>query len=245
MKEVNDRSIKFRITLLSLGKIYKYLLILLVVSLFYPLQAQDLDDFRESASYSRGIEIIPFSGLRSSASTIASDVQRLKGEYSSASDLNSFSTEKKRQLGIIAGNTKKLNATKDLQSEYPGVVVDDWVRDIEEANRAIDQAKTELNTINERMKAAVNTLNRLMEARKLLYEKFKEVLTELQNAKNNPTRYLGDNPSEDDIRSLNGYIDRITDNIEDENESHKGEVSAEENAKKNLEELIGKTEYWK
>jgi uncharacterized phage infection (PIP) family protein YhgE len=245
MKNSTYQSSHFQHVLCFFRSISKYILTLAVAFSFHVIYTQSLDDFKRSAGYSRGVEIIPFSSLRSSASSIADNVQRLKEEYSTASTLTSFTASKKKLLGTIAGNTKKLNATKALQADFPDVVVDDWVRDIDEANRAIDQANTELNSINDKMKEVVNKLDKLMDARRDLYKKFEEVLSELKNAKSNPSRYIGDNPSEDDIRSLNGYIDDITENIEDENEAHMQAIKEEENAKKNLEEIIGKTEYWK
>jgi uncharacterized phage infection (PIP) family protein YhgE len=245
MKNTTNQPTNFQQAFLSFRRICKHLLTLVVAFSFHLLPAQSLDDFKKSASYDRGVEIIPFSSLRSSATSIADDVQDLKEEYSNASSLSSFTAKKKKLLGTIAGNTKKRDAAKALQAEYPDVTVDEWVRDVDESTKAIDQANTELNALNEEMKGVVNKLNELMEARRDLYDKFKEVITELKNAESNPSKYIGDNPSEDDVRALNGYIDEITDNIEDENEKHLNEISNEESAKKNLETLIGKTEYWK
>ena len=80
----------------------KSLMILcLSIILYFPfsLCAQNLDDFR-SAAAADGVKLIPFSGLRSDASSLADDVQRKKGEVKSF-DYDLFSSQKDNILKDI------------------------------------------------------------------------------------------------------------------------------------------------
>ena len=218
----------------------------LSIILYFPLSvcAQNLDDFR-SAAAADGVKLIPFSDLRSDATTMAADVERGKEEVKSL-DYDLFSKQKDNILKDI--KTEKgekdgiLKDIEDLKKKYTQVSVTCLEEDIKKRDQLIADNNKKLDELNSKLKDAAKAFENLNIARAKLREQFDKVLKELSNAKSSSNKYLGDSPSDEDKKKFENYISVIDDQIKSQIEEHKKQEDGARSTKDRYEQLIKKTE---
>ena len=218
----------------------------LSVILYFPLSvcAQNLDDFR-SAAAADGVKLIPFSGLRSDATSLADDVQRRKDDVKSF-DYDLFSKQKdnilkdiKTEKGEMDGIRKDID---DLKKKYTEVSVTCLEDDIKKREQAIGENNKKLDELNSKLKDAAKAFENLNIARAKLREQFDKVLNELSSAKSSSSKYIGDSPSDEDKSKFENYISVIADQIKSQIEEHKNQEDGARSTKDRYEQLIKKTE---
>ena len=208
------------------------------------LCAQNLDDFR-SAAAADGVKLIPFSNLRSDATTMAEDVQHRKDEVQSL-DYDLFLKQKDN---ILKETKKKKDETDgirkdidELKKKYTEVSVSCLEDDIKKRDQVITENNKKLDELNSKLKDAAKAFENLNIARAKLREQFDKVLSELSNAKSSSNKYLGDSPSDDDKKKFENYISVIADQIKSQIEEHKKQEDGARGKKDLYEQLIKKTE---
>lgn len=186
-----------------------------------------LDDLRAAAGGSTlGVNLIPFSSLRSDATDAAEEVARRKSE--AEIDTNTLKNQKESKLYDIKQLKEKIEKEES---------VDETLRRKDD----IDEWKEEIEEINEKMTKGLEALDRLAEARAKLREYFDEAKSQLSDLSSNPDRALGSNPSEEDKKKLE-YIRVIPGEIEDEEKGHKQAEDELQTSRANIKEILDKTE---
>ncbi len=225
----------------------KSLMILcLSIMLYFPstLCAQNLDDFR-SAAAADGVKLIPFSGLRSDASSLADDVQRKKDEVKSF-DYDLFSSQKDNILKDVKKKKEEMDGIRkdidDLKKKYAEVSVSCLEDDIKKREQANAENNKKLDEINSKLKDGAKAFENLNTARAKLREQFDKVLSELSNAKSSSSKYIGESPSDEDKKKFENYISVIVDQIKSQIEEHKKQEDGARSTKDKYEQLIKKTE---
>jgi chromosome segregation ATPase len=222
------------------------MILCLSVILYFPssLCAQNLDDFR-SAAAADGVKLIPFSGLRSDASSLADDVQRKKDEVKSF-DYDLFSSQKDNILKDVKKKKDEMEGIRkdieDLKKKYAEVSVSCLEDDAKKREQAIAENNKKLEELNSKLKDAAKAFENLNTARAKLREQFDKVLNELSNAKSSPGKYIGESPSDEDKKKFENYISVIVDQIKSQIEEHKKQEDGARGTKDKYEQLIKKTE---
>lgn len=194
-----------------------------------------LDDLRAAAGGSTlGVNLIPFSSLRSDAATAAAEVARRKGE--AEIDTNTLKNQKESKLYDIKQLKEKIaNEERVEETLRRKDNIDGWKKEIEENNARISE-------INEKMTKGLEALDRLAEARAKLREIFDRAKSELSDLRSNPGRALGSSPSDEDKKKLEEYIRVILGEIEDEEKGHKQAEDELKTSRDKLKEILAKTE---
>lgn len=204
-----------------------------------------IDDFRTAAAYGEGVTLIPFKDLRVEATAIADDVKRRKSDLESF-NLGTFTDQKMNLLKTIQEAKAKIELLKKQKDEFisknSGAEVPKFYDEgIAKEERIAEDATKSINALNERLKAGSDGFDRLYQARGGLREYFDRVLKLLDEAKSNPNKYLGDNPTEDDKKKLEEYIRIIAGDIEDEKKNHREEETKNKETRQKYEELLNKS----
>ncbi|UVS67899.1 hypothetical protein NWT39_08265 [Nitrososphaera viennensis] len=194
-----------------------------------------LDDLRAAAGGGTlGVNLIPFSSLRSDATTAAGEVARRKNE--AEIDTNTLKNQKESKLYDIKQLKEKIaNEERVEETLRRKDDIDKWKKEIEENNARIRE-------INEKMTKGLEALDRLAEARARLREIFDEAKSQLSDLRSNPERALGSNPSDEDKKKLEEYIRVILGEIEDEEKGHKQAEDELKTSRDKLKEILAKTE---
>lgn len=214
--------------------------------LYFPssLYAQNLDDFR-SAAAADGVKLIPFPDLRSSASSLADDVQRRKDDVKSL-DYDLFVSQKdnilkdsKKRKDEMDGIRKEID---NLKKQFTEVSVTCLEEDIKKREQTVADNNKKLDELNSKLKDAATAFDNLNNARAKLREQFDKVLNELSNAKSSSSKYLGDSPSDEDKSKFENYLSVIADQIKSQIDEHKKQEDGARNTKDKYDQLIKKTE---
>ena len=218
----------------------------LSIMLYFPssLYAQNLDDFR-SAAAADGVKLIPFPDLRSSASSLADDVQRRKDDVKSL-DYDLFVSQKdnilkdsKKRKDEMDGIRKEID---NLKKQFTEVSVTCLEEDIKKREQTVADNNKKLDELNSKLKDAATAFDNLNNARAKLREQFDKVLNELSNAKSSSSKYLGDSPSDEDKSKFENYLSVIADQIKSQIDEHKKQEDGARNTKDKYDQLIKKTE---
>lgn len=218
----------------------------LSVMLYLPvsLYAQNLDDFR-SAAAADGVKLIPFPDLRSTASSLADDVQRKKDDVKSL-DYDLFVSQKDN---ILKDNKKRKDEIdrirkeiEEFKKQIPDISFGCFEDDIKKRDQAIADNNKKLDELNSKLKDASTAFDNLGTARAKLREQFDKVLNELSNAKSSSGKYIGDSPSSEDKDKYENYLSVIADQIKSQIEEHKKQEDGARNTKDKYDQLIKKTE---
>lgn len=231
----------------SLKWFVKSLAILCIsVMLYLPssLYAQNLDDFR-SAAAADGVKLIPFPDLRSTASSLADDVQRRKDDVKSL-DYDVFASQKDNILKDSKKRKDEIDRIRkeidDFKKQIPDISVGCFEDDIKKRDQAIADNNKKLDELNSKLKDASTAFDNLSAARAKLREQFDKVLSELSNAKSSSGKYIGDSPSDEDKSKFENYLSVIADQIKSQIEEHKKQEDGARNTKDKYDQLIKKTE---
>jgi hypothetical protein len=220
-------------------------LLFLILPFLSRSQTTTLDDFRTAAASGEGVTLIPFKDLRVEATSIADDVKRRKSDLESF-NLGTFTDQKTNLLKMIQEAKGKIELLKKQKEEFasknPGADVPKFYdEDIAKQERITEDADRSLRELNERIRLGADGFDRLYQSRAGLREYFDRVLRLLDEAKSNPSRHLGDNPSDEDKNKLNEYIRIIVGDIEDEKKNHRDEENKNKETSGKYMELLNKT----
>lgn len=216
----------------------------IVLFLSSSLCAQNLDDFR-SAAAADGVKLIPFPDLRSTASSLADDVQKRKDDVKSL-DYDVFASQKDNILKDIKKKKDEIESIRkeidNFKKQIPDMSTDCFEKDIKTREQAISDNNKKLDDLNSKLKDAATAFDNLSTARAKLREQFDKVLSELSNAKSSFSKYIGETPSDDDKSKFENYISVIDDQIKSQIEEHKNQEDGARNTKDKYDQLIRKTE---
>lgn len=219
------------------------LLLLMFMVLPFVLQCQNLEDFR-IASTAKGVDCIPFPDLHRDATSIANDVNRRKDEVKEFKYEN-FEKQKDNLLLETKKKKEEIESIKkdieDFKNKHNDVSVSSFEADIKKKEEEIEVVNDKIKGMNDEMAKAEDSFDRLNHARAGLRESFDKVLDELSKARSNPDKYLGSSASDDDKRSLEGYIKDIEQHINDNIKDHKDQEEGAKKRKRDFEALIAKT----
>jgi peptidoglycan hydrolase CwlO-like protein len=244
---------------LALSK--RFLLIVFLLPLVAHSQTS-LEDFKASAGYTAGIELIPFKSLRTDATAIAAEVDRRKTETQSLGHEN-FEKQKANLYGDIKKENDEIEKTRkfieELKKSLAEVSTDCLEKDIKKYEDKIARHNEKISELNGKIKNAADIFNRLYQARAGLREYFDKVLSQLAEAKSNPKSILGEPPTTgsdptdeekkrlekyaEDTKALSGYIQTIETNIRSQAATHKQQEDGALGTQKKLEELAAKTAF--
>jgi chromosome segregation ATPase len=205
---------------------------------------QTLDDFKTAAN-SEGVNLIPFPDLRRDATAIADEVQRRKDDVKSF-DYDLLEKQKNNLLKQVAAKQAEIEEIqqfkKDFESQHPGADLRTFDDDIAKRTSAIAELNGQITTMNETLAKAVDGFERLYQARAGLREYFDKAMSQLSDAKSDPSRYLGSGASEDDKQQLTSYIDASMDKIKAGMSDHRVQENGAQSTKARFETLLKKTE---
>lgn len=210
-----------------------------------PVSGQTLDDFRTAAA-GDGVDVIPFPGLRSTAVSIANEVDREKNE-ASRYDFSLLERQKNNLLKAIQTTEEEIEAKQeeieDFREAHPGGSVAPFEDDLEKLKDALSDQQAEVEDMNgDVLEPAIEAWRRLADARGGLREAFEDVLDELDSARSSPERYLGSEPSTEDVDDLKRYIDIIEDEIEVHADAHREQEDGAKGTAEKFWALLSKSQ---
>ena len=202
-----------------------------------------LDDFRTAAA-ADGVNVIPFSDLRSDATSKNEEVQSLKGKVQYNS--NTFEKQKDNLLEEIKKKKEEIEDIKkqieDFKSQHPDGSVTTFEDEIKTCENAIEENKGKIEDLNNEMAKAIDGFQGLYNARAGLREYFDKAKDQLNDVRSDPAKYLGGSPSDDDLKQLENYLNVIENEIEVQEVNHKEQEDGANNQVEKFRELIAKTE---
>ena len=206
--------------------------------------SQTLDEFRTAAS-SKGVNLIPFSKLRTDATAIADEVERRKGEAASY-NYETLEKQKKNMLEEIKKRNDAITSLnkeiEEFKSKYPDGSASSFNEEIEKRKKQIEEYNGKVKDLNEKLSKGADTFDRLNQARAGLRELFQDALNQLSDVNSNADKYLGSTPTDDDRNKLKEYVGVISDQIKSEQEQHKVQEDGAKGRKEDFEKLIKMTE---
>lgn len=201
-----------------------------------------LDDFRTAAN-GRGVELIPFSDLRTEATSIADDIQRRKSE---AENYSVLGPQKGNILKEIKKYKDKIQREKkfmeDFKRDYPDADLSTFDSEISKDQTKMDEQNNKLREKNDQLAQAVDNTDRLLNLRGGLREWFSKALDKLSDVRSNPESYLGSGLSDDDKSNLQSYINDIESKIKSEQPGHQQAEDELRNGLANLKADLSRTE---
>ena len=216
-------------------------LILFLLLSLVSASAQDLDDFEAASRYSKGVELIPYPDHNREANAIAQEKNRAFNEAKKYK-YDTYKRQKENLLSEKKAKNKKIEEViedgEELKKRSDSAMDNPFERDINELKDDIEEIDDKLSDLNEDIEKAVDAWKRLYNARGGLRDKFDEVLEELDDTKDDPEDVLGRDPSDDDVKELKGYIDRITSNIKREVGEHKKQEDGAKGRAEDFEALL-------
>lgn len=130
----------------------------------------------------------------------------------------------------------------DLKRKYTEISVVCLEGDMDKRKKAIDDNNGKIRDINDKMKNAVDVFGRLYNARAGLREYFEKALSQLSDTRSNPSRVLGDSPSDDDKKKPEDYIKVIEDQIQSRIKEHKEQEDGARKRQADYQSLIDRME---
>jgi hypothetical protein len=209
------------------------------------VSAQNLDAFR-SAAAAKGVDVIPFPDLKSTATPIAAEVERAKTEATKydfslleRQKNNLFAEIKKTQEEI----EKQTAEIEQFKRDHPDGDVSTLEDDLEELEETLAEHREGIEDMNDdTLEDAAEAWKRLWNARGGLREVFDDVLDELDEARSSPDDYLGDSPSAEDVDKLERYIDVIEDEIEIQAKTHLEQENGAKDTEQKFRTLLARNE---
>jgi uncharacterized phage infection (PIP) family protein YhgE len=222
-----------------------FLTCLLLAFIPYLLFSQNLDDFRTAAA-ADGVNLIPFPDIRKDATSIADEVQRRKEEAKNY-DYDLFLSQKTNALKEIKKRNDDISSISkemdDFKSKHPDGSTSSFQDEIDKRKKEISDFNDKIKDMNNNMAKASDTYDRLYNARAGLREYFQKALDQLPDVTSNPTKYLGSNPSDDNLDKLKQYVRVIEDQIESGIKTHKEQEEGAKKRKGDFDNLIAMMEY--
>jgi len=205
---------------------------------------QKLDEFKKSAGFDKGVELIPFPDLRRDATAVADEVQRRK-EETDAFKYDVFEKEKNNLLKEIKKREADIKGIQediaDLKKKYEQIDVSSLENDIKKRQVEIEKIQAAVKQMNTAMEKAVDTFERLHQARAGLREYFDKALKQLSEVRSKPTDYLDSSATKEDEKQLLEYVSKIEDRIKSGESEHRKQEDWARDKAKEYTALIQKT----
>ena len=153
-----------------------------------------------------------------------------------------FYSQKNNVLKEIKKENEDIEKIKkeidDFKSDHPDGNVSPFEEEIEKAKKEIAENNEKIKAMNEQMEKAADSCERLYHARAGLREYFEEALNQVSEARSNPDKYLGANPTDEERSKLKEAAERIEDKIKQEAAFHKDQEEGAKGTTEKLKELI-------